>query len=497
MERWNEIRQKALVDNVSKRELRRQYRLGAETLEKILSHSEPPGYRTRYPRNKTKIGPFLAIIDQILADDVTAPPKQRHTSRRITDRLRSEYGYEGGRTQVYEYVATFKRHQREVYMSLTQDPGHAQYDFGEATVVIAGVECKAALSVMTLPYSDAWHMSAYPRECTETFQAGHVAAFAFFGGVPIRTSYDNSKIAVTKITGPNERELTREFLRLRSHHLFKSHFCHVARGNEKGHVEGLVGYGRRNTLVPVPEFASWRALNEYLEACCYADLFRRVRGNAETKIERLEADRAALRPIPVEPFEYRMIAQTKSSSLSLVRFDCNDYSVPTKFAHHDVTAIGAIEEVTLVVGSEVVATHPRVWTKEVTTYDPIHYLALLAKKPGSLDYAKPLENWGLPECFSVLRRRLENEAGSEGTREFIKVLLLLENASIAQLTRAIKSALAIGAMECNTIRLLILNKTEKPVSLFCLDGHPHLKEFTIDPPDLGAYRALTKIGANT
>jgi len=382
-------------------------------------------------------------------------------------------------------------------MALTQDPGHAQYDFGEATVIIAGVLCKAALSVMTLPYSDAWHMSAYPRECTETFHAGHVAAFAFFGGVPIRTSYDNSKIAVIRVTGPNERELTKEFLRLRSHHLFESHFCRVARGNEKGHVEGLVGYGRRNTLVPVPEFESWAALNEYLEACCYADLFRRVRGNAEMKIERLEADRAALRPIPAEAFESRRIEQTKSNSLSLVRFDCNDYSVPTKYAHHDVTAIGGIEEVTLVVGADVVATHPRVWTKEVITYDPIHYLALLQTKPGSLDYAKPLANWGLPECFWVLRRRLESEAGSKGTKEFIKVLRLLENASIPQLTKAIKSALAIGATECEIIRLLLLRRNEKPVSLFCLDGHPHLRQFTIDPPDLGAYRALTKIGANT
>ena len=126
--------------------------------------------------------------------------------------------------------------QKEVFVPLSHPPGEAQYDFGEAVVVIAGEQVKAALSVMTLPYSDVFHVSAYPRECTETFQAGHLAAFEFFGGVPTRTSYDNSRIAVKRVVG-RERELTREFLRLESHFLFAHHFCQVARGNEKGHVE--------------------------------------------------------------------------------------------------------------------------------------------------------------------------------------------------------------------------------------------------------------------
>jgi transposase len=109
-----------------------------------------------------------------------------------------------------------------------------------------------------------------------------VAGFDFFGGVPLRTSYDNTSIAVTKVMG-TERELTRAFLALESHYLFELHFCHVGRGNEKGHVETHVGYSRRNLLVPVPSFPSWAAHNEYLTACCYADLFRRVRGKVSTK----------------------------------------------------------------------------------------------------------------------------------------------------------------------------------------------------------------------
>jgi transposase len=144
---------------------------------------------------------------------------------------------------------------------------------------------------MTLPYSDAYFLSAYPRECTESFHAAHLAAFDFYGAVPLRTSYDNTSIAVAKIVG-RDRVLTREFLRLQSHFLFEEHFCRVRRGNEKGHVETHVGYARRNLLVPVPSFPSWVALNEHLAAACYADLDRSVRlqaVNADRKRQHLRS----------------------------------------------------------------------------------------------------------------------------------------------------------------------------------------------------------------
>ena len=222
----------------------------------------------RWPRSAGSpcIGPHLATIEQILADDKEAPPKQRHTARRIFERLRDEYGYTGCYSQVQTAVKRAKQYSKEAFVPLSHPPGHAQFDFGEAVVEIAGERTKAHLGVITLPYSDTYFLSAYPRECTETFQAAHVAGFEFFGGVPVRISYDNTTIAVSKVMG-TERELTRGFLTLESHHLFDHHFCRVGRGNEKGHVENHVGYSRRNLLVPVPSFASWAALNEYLAAC--------------------------------------------------------------------------------------------------------------------------------------------------------------------------------------------------------------------------------------
>ena len=373
-------------------------------------------------------------------------------------------------------------------------PGHAQFDFGEAVVEIAGQRRKAALGVITLPYSDTYFLSAYPRECAETFQAAHVAGFEFFGGVPVRTSYDNTSIAVTKVMG-RERELTRAFLTLQSHYLFDHHFCRVGRGNEKGHVENHVGYSRRNLLVPVPSFASWAALNEYLAAACYADLFRRVRGKVGTKAERLAEDRAALLALPDVAFEPRRVAQGHANSLSLVRFDRNDYSVPTAFAHHELTVVGGIEDVAITSGTNVIARHARHWGKEHTTFDPVHYLALLERKPGAIDFARPLENWELPGCFATLRRRLEADLADLGTREFIKVLRLLEGATVPQLAKAVETALSIGATGSDAVALILFHHAEQPVGLFSLDGHPHLKSVVIDPPDLSAYRTLTQIGA--
>jgi transposase len=494
MDEWTEIRRKVLVEGASKRSIHRDYGIGHQALTKILANAEPPGYQMAEIRRKPVLGPHLATIEQILADDNEAPPKQRHTARRIFDRLRDEYGYTGCYSQVQTAVKNAKAHSKEAFVPLSHPPGHAQFDFGEATVEIAGERTKAALGVITLPYSDTYFLSAYPRECTETFQAAHVAGFEFFGGVPRRISYDNTTIAVTKVMG-RERELTRGFLTLESHHLFDHHFCRVGRGNEKGHVENHVGYSRRNLLVPVPSFSSWSVLNEYLAAACYADLFRRVRGKVGTKAERLVDDRSAMLALPSEAFEPRRVVQGHANSLSLVRFDRNDYSVPTAYAHHEVSVIGGIEEVAITSGTDVIARHPRHWGKERTRFDPLHYLALLERKPGALDFARPLENWELPGCFTTLRRRLEADLGDKGTREFIKVLRLLENATLRGLTRAVESAITIGATGSDAIALILMHHAEQPVGLFSLDGHPHLKSVAIEPPDLTVYRALTAVGS--
>jgi hypothetical protein len=346
--------------------------------------------------------------------------------------------------------------------------------------------------VMTMPYSDAIFTCAFPRECTDAFLEGHVRAFAFFGGVPRRISYDNSKIAVARITGTRDRKLTGEFLRLKSHHLFEDHFCLVRRPNEKGHVETLVGFARRNFLVPVPvAHGGLEGLNARLEADCQADLARRLRGKPASKAELLAEEHAAMLPLPSEAFLAARVEQPMADSLSLVRFDANDYSVPTAYAHHKLTAVGTIDMVRVVAGDRVVAEHRRSWGREGVFYDPVHYLALLERKPGALDFAAPLEGWELPVCFGVLRRRLEAEFGGPGTRRFIKVLRLLERAGPRDLTRAVERALELGLADADAVRLILEHRREEPVGLFCLDGRPHLQLVGVPAPDLSAYASLT------
>src|SRR5512147_138941 len=198
MDKWSEIRRRVLVDGLGKRAACRQYGIHYKTLKKILTHSEPPAFRRPERRRPSVLGPLLPVVHQILMDDAKAPRKQRHTAVRIHRRLRDEHGYRGGLTVVKDAVRAWRRSHAEVFVPLAHPPGEAQADFGEAEVTLDGRPTKVALFVMTLPYSDATFVCAFPRACTEAFLEGHVRAFAFFGGVPRRISYDNSKIAVAK-----------------------------------------------------------------------------------------------------------------------------------------------------------------------------------------------------------------------------------------------------------------------------------------------------------
>jgi transposase len=186
---------------MSKSAAARHFGIDRKTVAKMLEHSVPPGYRRTSPPVRPKLDPFVAIIDQILEEDKSRLKKQRHTAKRIHERLRDEHGFNGGITIVTDYVRERRRRTREVFVPLSHAPGHAQVDFGEALGVIGGIECKLHYLAMALPHSDAFFIKAYPAETTEAFCDGHNAAFAFFGGVPLSILYDNTSIAVAKICG--------------------------------------------------------------------------------------------------------------------------------------------------------------------------------------------------------------------------------------------------------------------------------------------------------
>ncbi len=494
MEDWTNIRRRVMVEGISKRQILRETGMHWKTLKKVLAYSEPPGYREGRPRISKKMGPYVERMRQILAEDHGMPRKQRHTVKRVYERLASE-GYSGCYTAVWKAVIDLRAKSQEVFMPLSHRPGEAQVDFGHALVKINGVLRKVVFFVMALPYSDAFYVQVFERECTETFWEGHLRAFEHFGGVPTRISYDNTRVAVLQIVGgTRERKLTRGFLQLQSHYLFGHHFCHVRRPNEKGVVEGVVKFTRLNFFVPVPQVRDLEVLNERLALQCRGDLDRRLRGKSQSKSQLLKEEHASFLPLPAAGFEASRKVSTTASSLSLVRFDQNDYSVPVAYGHHPIVVHGFCREVRLTYLGVEIARHRRILEKEQVCFEPLHYLALLEKKPGALDYARPLEEWLLPKCFGVLQRRLENEFQGEGTRQYIQVLRLLEKHSLAKLSHAVEEGLQIGALSRDAIAQFLFPQENWRATTFTLDHHPHLRLVRVESSDVGAYQSLLMAG---
>ena len=190
MELYARVRRAVLVEGMSRRAAAREFGLARKTVSKMLEYSVPPGYQRQKPVRRPKLGPWQGVIDAILEDDKQRPRKQRHTAKRIFERLRAEHGYTGGYTIVKDYVRSSKIGGQEMFIPLTHAPGEAQADFGEAQVVIASVEQKAHFMAFDLPHSDDCFVQAFPAETTEAFLEAHVRAFEYFGGVPTRILYD-------------------------------------------------------------------------------------------------------------------------------------------------------------------------------------------------------------------------------------------------------------------------------------------------------------------
>ena len=220
VELYGRVRRAVRVEGRSERAVALEFGISRETVRKMLRYAVPPGYQRQQPVKRPKLGPWLGAIDAILEEDKRRPAKQRHTAKRIFERLRTEYAFSGGYTIVKDYVRTQRLRSQEMFVPLVHAPGEAQADFGEALVVVAGVERKTHYLAMDLPHSDDGFVAAFPAETTEAFLEGHVRAFAYFGGVPTRILYDNTKIAVARILGDGQREKTRAFSELQSYYLF-------------------------------------------------------------------------------------------------------------------------------------------------------------------------------------------------------------------------------------------------------------------------------------
>ena len=484
----------ACSEGMSQRAAAKHFNISRDSVAKMLSYSAPPGYRRQATVRRPKLDGFIAIIDGWLEGDRSAPRKQRHTAKRVFDRLREEHGFSGGYTIIKDYVREHERRHQEMFVPLAHPPGQAQADFGEALVVIGGVEQKAHFFAFDLPHSDAGYVRAYPAAVAEAWADGHVHAFAFFGAVPQSILYDNDRCLVAKILADGTRKRATLFSAFLSHYLIRDRYGRPGKGNDKGNVEGLVGYSRRNFMVPIPQFATWEAFNLWLEDQCRKRQNDRLRGETETIGERLRRDLAAMRPLPASPFAACDQASGRVSSQSLVRYKTNDYSVPVAYGHQDVWIRGYVDEVVISCRGEIIARHPRSFERDDVIFEPLHYLPLIEQKLHALDQAAPLQSWGLPEEFATLRRLMEARMMKHGRREFVQVLRLMECFTLADLAAAVRETLRLGAIGFDAVKHLVLCRVEHRPPRLDLDVYPYLPRARVETTSAKAYLRLLSDG---
>jgi transposase len=469
VEVFEQIRLAHRDDGLSIRALADRFKVHRRDVRAALLSAVPPE-RKRPVRVSPVTGEWRPWIKQVLLDDRDAPVKQRHTAKRIRDRLAVEKHVVISPSAVREVVVSVRAEiaaEQAIVGSLpvkgfvpqTRLPGkEAEVDWGQFQAVIGGVPVTLHLFAMWSAFATCGFHRAYANEAQESFTDGHVRAFARFDGVPLLVRYDNLKTAVVKILKGRDRIENQQFIALRSHYGFSSFFCEpgIDGAHEKGGVEGDIGRYRRNYLTPVPTFDTLADLNAHLEACDANDAGRWVHGRAggvgSTAGGLARLEQGAMWPLPSEPFTAvtRLTARVDTKARVCVRQSF--YSVPARLVGQRVTVQLGAETVIINHDSVRVAAHVRAIHRKTEVLDLDHYLELLWRKPGALPSATALVQARAsgrfrPEhqqLWDLARRRLGDPAG---TRVLCDVLLLHRNHTTVDVIAGITAALAVDNID--------------------------------------------------
>ena len=501
VELFEQIRRDREFGGLSMHALARKYGVHRRTVRQALESPLPPERKRPEGRPAPKLGEYRELIDSWLIADLEAPRKQRHTAKRIHQRLVDEHGARVSERQVRRYVRERRRALGlpvdEVFVPLCHEPGvEAEVDWGRANVVIAGVLTEVFLFLMRACFSGACFVQAFPRETQQAFLEAHVLAFEFFGGCFGTCRYDNLGSAVVKVLKGRRRVETDRFVALRSHYLFDSEFTRKGKegAHEKGGVEGDVGRWRRAFMVPVPEVASVAELNDRIGGWLIEDLARTIRGRQETVGEALGRELELLRPLPDEPFDTDEQARPRVDTKALATVRQNQYSVPVALAGLRVAARVGAREITFSHDGRVVARHERLHGKYATSAQLDHYLELLALKPGALARSLPLrqerEQGRWPESFDQLWQAIASKVGaSQAASQMVEVLMLCRELGPARVELAARGALAAGAHDGRAVAVLA-RRAERPAAI-PLDGlDQRLAQAERPEPDLEEYDQL-------
>lgn len=395
---YKEIRKRTL-EGESQRGIARALGISRNTVKKYMEGERLPGEGIERPREPSVLTPEVtAFIEACLKSDEESPSKQHHTARRIYDRLVEETGFTGGETTVRAYVRQAREKTKEAFVPLAFAPGDAiQIDWGEATGWVAGMKLVLNLFCARLCHSGAPFVIAYRRQNSESFQDGLIHAMEYFGGVPRRVIFDNAKVAVKDGFGANARA-TDSYVLLSAHYGFEPVFCNIASGNEKGLVENLVGFCRRNFCVPVPHAENMDQLNTMLQEGCEGYLVHQIRGKEADVGTMFNLERKALYLLPAYRLDIAKRAEAKVSAFSTVRYDTNSYSVPVQFCGKSVSIKALPERIEVFSEGKVIAVHQRCFGRQQSVYQLEHYLPLLERKGRAIFQARPVLN-NVPVTF--------------------------------------------------------------------------------------------------
>jgi transposase len=459
VELFERIRRDKRAGGLSIRELAARHHVHRRTVRQALASPVPPPRKAYSPRLSPAVGSYAQVIDGWLMADQGVPRKQRHTARRIWQRLVAEHGATLAEVTVSRYVARRRSElgldKVEVAVPQAHLPGaEAEVDFGEFHAVIAGALVKLWMFVMRLSCSGRAFHVAFATQAQEAFLEGHVLAFEYFGAAPGRVRYDNLGPAVARVLRGRDRAESERFIALRSHYGFDSFFCIPGKqgAHEKGGVEGEIGRFRRRHLVPVPAVASLTALNQLIAASDMVDDGRVITGRPVTVAAAFAAEQPAMLPLPAEPFDAARLLTARVDGRARVCVRQNYYSVPARYAGRRLAVRLSAAGVEVLDGPRVVARHERAAGKYAEILDLDHYLEVLKCKPGALPGATALAQAKAAGAFTSVHqqywdaaRRAGGDAG--GTRALIEVLLACRTLPSAALQAAMATAINSGALD--------------------------------------------------
>lgn len=511
---WSFLRRLHVQEGKSIRWISKEFDISRKTVARYVKEPAVPKYSLASPRPSPVLEPFKKVIDDILLRDQTAPPKHRHTAKRIYDRLVVEQGFTGSETTVRRYVARVREQGSlpAIFVPLIFSPGRrAQVDFGDVFVCVncpfahlplklraescTRVPTKLQCFVMRLCASRRLFAMCFPSANTVSFIAAHKHAFGFFGSRPKELVYDNLVLAVRKVLRGRERELSKSFLELAGYYGFGYHFCKPGKegAHEKGGVESGIGYVRANWFVPVLHVQSIDELNDYLLSKCTEDMNRTVDGQTIPIKQAWEIEVEHMIQLPAAGIDACVVEPAAFDSYGMVRYGGCFYSIPDTVTTRNLWVKAYWDRIEITDGSKVVARHVRSYEHKKRVFEPEHYFNILEQRPGAVGFAQPLRAAAWPAGYWEFFEELQERMGpSEAGREFIQLLRLHGKFGSDQMEAAVAKARTLETYSVDAVKSILIADMRPSASCLPLDltEREHLLDYDVLITDLTQYQDL-------